>query len=303
VCNEVEVFSMSSEQTTSGASKLNRRNFITSASAAIIASIAAAAVSAAPAQASGAQRGVNPNHTSSTRSRHMTKILMVLSGVDHWTLTDGTKDPSGYWAEEFVVPHQVLTKAGFSIDIAAPTGGKPHADPRSLEADVAGPEGAEYARYIAEHEAELSRPRSLSDVNLADYAAIFIPGGHGPMEDLAHDPDLGRLLIEADKAGKLIAPLCHGPAALLSANLPGGRWQFAGRHLTVFTDNEERLNGTAEKAPWLVETVLKARGVSVSSASEPWGSNVVVDGNLVSGQNPASSRDLAEKVVAILGAK
>lgn len=233
----------------------------------------------------------------------MTKILMVLSGVDHWTLTDGSKDPSGYWAEEFVVPHQVLTNAGFSIDIAAPVGGKPHADPRSLEEDVTGPEGAEYARYIAEHQSELSNPRSLSQVNLADYDAIFIPGGHGPMEDLAHDPDLGRLLIEADKAGKVIAPLCHGPAALLSANLPGGHWQFAGRHLTVFTDEEEQLNGTAEKAPWLVEKVLKARGVSVTSAGKAWGSNVVVDGNLVSGQNPASSRDLAEKVVSILAAK
>jgi putative intracellular protease/amidase len=122
------------------------------------------------------------------------------------------------------------------------------------------------------------------------------------MEDLAHDPDLGRILTDANAAGKIIAPLCHGPAALLSANVSGGRWLFAGRTLTVFTDEEERLNQTAERAPWLVESVLKARGATVQSAGEAWGSNVVVDGNLVSGQNPASSKALAEKVIEILTA-
>jgi putative intracellular protease/amidase len=232
----------------------------------------------------------------------MTKVLMVLSGVDHWTLTDGSKDPSGYWAEEFVVPHQVLTNAGIEVDLAAPVNGKPTADPASLKAEIAGPEATEYAAYITEHSDELGAPKPLSGVDLTEYDAIFIPGGHGPMEDLAHDPDLGRLLIEADRDGKIIAPLCHGPAALLSANLPGGRWLFAGRALTVFTDEEERLNKTADKAPWLVETVLAARGARVQSGAEAWGSNVVVDGNLISGQNPGSSKDLADKVVEVLTA-
>jgi putative intracellular protease/amidase len=233
----------------------------------------------------------------------MAKILMVLSGVDHWTLTDGTKDPSGYWAEEFVVPHRVLTEAGFDVDIAAPVGGQPTADPASLRVEVAGPEADEYAAYIDKHAEELARPLALGDVDVSDYDAVFIPGGHGPMEDLAHDPDLGRILTEADDAGAVIAPLCHGPAALLSANAPGGRWLFAGRTLTVFTDAEERLNGTADRAPWLVETVLKARGATVRSASEAWGDNVVVDGNLISGQNPGSSKSLAETVVATLNAR
>lgn len=225
---------------------------------------------------------------------------MVLSGVDYWTLTDGSRHPSGYWAEEFVVPHRILTQAGFTVDIAAPVGGMPAADPVSLRDDVAGPEADAFAAYIEAAAAELVNPMALSDVDTADYDAIFIPGGHGPMEDLAHDPDLGRVLIEADAAGKIIAPVCHGPAALLSANLPGGRWLFAGRTLTVFTNEEERINGTADHAPWLVETVLTARGATVRSAGTPWEAHVVIDGNLYSGQNPASSKPLAERLVAAL---
>lgn len=225
---------------------------------------------------------------------------MVLSGVDYWTQTDGSKHPSGYWAEEFVVPHRILTEAGFTVDIAAPVGGKPAADPVSLRDDVAGPEAAAFAAYIEDSAEALTNPKALSDVDTADYDAIFMPGGHGPMEDLAHDPDLGRILIEADAAGKIIAPVCHGPAALLSANLPGGGWLFAGRTLTVFTNEEERINGTSEQAPWLVENVLKARGATVRSAGIPWEAHVVVDGNLYSGQNPASSKPLAERLVAAL---
>ncbi|MFF3565874.1 type 1 glutamine amidotransferase domain-containing protein [Streptomyces sp. NPDC002574] len=233
----------------------------------------------------------------------MARILMVLSGVDHWTQTDGSKHPSGYWAEEFVVPHRILTEAGFTVDIAAPVGGKPAADPVSLRDDVAGPAAADYAAYIEDSAEALTNPKALPDVDTADYDAIFLPGGHGPMEDLAHDPDLGRILIEADAAGKIIAPVCHGPAALLSANLPGGRWLFAGRTLTVFTNEEERINGTSDQAPWLVETVLKARGATVRSAGIAWEAHVVVDGNLYSGQNPASSKPLAERLVAALAGR
>lgn len=230
----------------------------------------------------------------------MTKILMILSGVDCWTQADGTKDPSGYWAEEFVVPHEVFIAAGFTVDLATTAGGRPTPDPMSLKPEVAGDAAGHLAEYIEQHQAEVEAARRLADVSLDGYDAIFIPGGHGPMEDLAHDPDLGRLLVEADTRGTIIAPLCHGPAALLAATLPGGRWQFSGRRLTVFTDEEEQLNKTAETAPWLVERVLKARGAVVESGAA-WSAHVVVDGNLISGQNPGSSRDLAETVVRAIG--
>lgn len=172
----------------------------------------------------------------------------------------------------------------------------------SLRPEAAGPDAPRYAAYINENAGELAAPKTLSDVDTAAYDAVFIPGGHGPMEDLAHDPDLGRILTEFDAAGKIIAPLCHGPAALLTANRPGGGWLFQGRTLTVFTNEEERLNGTADNAPWLVESVLRARGAVVHSAANAWESNVVVDGNLISGQNPGSSKALAEKVIATLDA-
>jgi putative intracellular protease/amidase len=120
------------------------------------------------------------------------------------------------------------------------------------------------------------------------------------MTDLAHDADLGRLLIEADDRGQIIAPLCHGPAALLSATRADGGFAFAGRRLTVFTDEEERQGGTGDKTPWWVETTLRDRGAEID-AGPAWSSTVVVDRNLISGQNPQSSADAARQVLAALG--
>ncbi|MFI6086200.1 type 1 glutamine amidotransferase domain-containing protein [Streptomyces sp. NPDC051217] len=230
----------------------------------------------------------------------MTSVLMVLSGVDHWTGADGTKEPSGFWPEEFAVPHRLMTEAGFDVDVASTAGGKPTPDQEGLSTEAVGPEATEFAKYLDEHSAELTNPTSLADVRTADdYDAVFIVGGHGPMEDLAHDPDVGRVLSDFDAAGKVIAPLCHGPGSLLSANLPGGGWLFEGRKLTGFTNEEERLHGSADRAPWLLEDVLRSRGADIQSI-EAWGVNVVVDGNLMSGQNPNSSHALAEKLIDTL---
>lgn len=232
----------------------------------------------------------------------MTSVLMILSGVDHWTGADGTKEPSGFWPEEFAVPHRMMTEAGFDVDVASTAGGKPTPDQDGLSTEAVGPRAAEFAEYLDEHSAELADPTPLSQVRTADdYDAVMIVGGHGPMEDLAHDPDVGRVLIEFDTAGKIIAPLCHGPGSLLSANLPGGGWLFEGRTLTGFTNEEEREHGSADRAPWLLEDVLRSRGAVIQSI-EAWGVNVVVDGNLISGQNPNSSHALAETLIDTLKA-
>lgn len=127
-----------------------------------------------------------------------------------------------------------------------------------------------------------------------------MPGGHGPTTDLYQDADLGRQLVALNKEGKMIAPFCHGPAGLLSATDDDGTFAFAGRRLTVFTDEEEELNGgTGPNTPWFVEDVLKEKGASVENGPA-WTSNVVRDDNLITGQNPQSSEDVAKEVLKAL---
>jgi putative intracellular protease/amidase len=231
----------------------------------------------------------------------MAKILMVVSGADSMTMSDGTEHPTGYWAEEVAASHKLFRDAGVDVDIATPGGVKPTVDQVSLDPEVVGGEDEvkRFRDYLDSIADELERPMTLADVAASDYDAIFIPGGHGPMVDLAEDADMGRMLIEADGREQLIAPLCHGPAALLSATRDDGSFAFAGRKLTVFTDEEELNGGTGEKTPWFVETELRKRGAEVETGPA-WQSKVVVDGNLISGQNPASSVDTAQQVLETL---
>ena len=195
----------------------------------------------------------------------MARILLVLSGSDHWTLADGTRHPTGYWAEEFVVPHRTFRAQGADVDIATPGGVRPTVDQASLSPEANGGDEAKAAglrSYIDSIEAELARPLALEDVRqrAGDYDAIYIPGGHGPMEDLPCCAPLGQIIIELHDTGRLVAAMCHGPAGLLSANRDDGSWLFAGRRLTAFTNEEEEQAGLASKAPWLLETRLRERG-------------------------------------------
>ncbi|MGK5675086.1 type 1 glutamine amidotransferase domain-containing protein [Micromonospora sp. URMC 106] len=232
----------------------------------------------------------------------MTKILMIVTGADSLTLADGTSHPTGFWAEELAASHQVFRDAGVDVDIATPGGVAPTVDAVSLDArgGVGDAEAATFRDYLAGISADLSAPLAIAEVDAASYDAIYIPGGHGPMADLATDAELGRLLTDADDRGQLIAALCHGPAALLAANRPDGTFTFAGRRLVVFTDEEERQGGLGDATPWWVETTLRERGATVQ-AGTPWSNTVVVDGNLVTGQNPQSSVATAQQVLKTLG--
>jgi putative intracellular protease/amidase len=223
---------------------------------------------------------------------------MVVSAADSLTMKDGSEHPTGYWAEELVVSHQTLRDAGHTVHIATPGGAKPTVDQVSLAPESAGgKERADSFRdYLARIDAELSAPLVLADVDIAGYDAVVMPGGHGPMTDLYKDADLGRLLVAADGAGKIIAPFCHGPAGLLSATLDDGSFAFAGRRLTVFTNDEELNGGTGENTPWLVEDALKDKGAVIENAAS-WSSNVVRDRNLITGQNPQSSEEGPKQVV------
>jgi len=228
------------------------------------------------------------------------KILCVLTGSDHWTLTDGTKHPTGFWAEELLSPLQVFSDAGIDVDLASPDGKTPVVDEGSLSPeDIGEEESAKQRKALVALADRLGSTLVLADVDPNSYDAVFVPGGHGPMEDLAVSEDLGRILVTMLDGGKIVSSVCHGPAGLLPAKRGDGSWLFAGRKLTAFTDAEEEQAGLADKAPWLLEARLREAGVTFSSG-EPWESFVVVDDNLVTGQNPASSTETAHKVVGKL---
>ncbi|MET8453194.1 type 1 glutamine amidotransferase domain-containing protein [Streptomyces sp. NPDC005209] len=230
----------------------------------------------------------------------MSKILFVMTGVDHWTLADGTKHPTGFWAEEAVAPYRAFKGAGHEIVVATPGGVVPTVDRGSLAPEVnGGQEGADEIAAALATMTELDSPIRLEDVDLGDYAAVFYPGGHGPMEDLAVNADSGRLLVDALGSGKPLAVVCHGPAALLAATREDGSNAFAGYRVAAFTNAEETQAGLADRAKWLLETRLVEAGVDVR-AGEPWAPNVVVDRNLFTGQNPASSAPLAAEFLKTL---
>lgn len=231
----------------------------------------------------------------------MSAVLIVITGADHWTLNDGSKHPTGFWAEELLAPVKVFRDAGIELTFATPGGVRPTVDAGSLSPDMVGGED-EAARLRAELAAlagELASPERLEDVKAQSYDAVYIPGGHGPMEDLAVSRTLGDLLLEMLDTGRIVSSVCHGPAALLSATRADGSWAFAGRTLSGFTNAEERQAGLADKAPWLLEDRLRAAGAELTTG-EPWAPLSVVDGNVVTGQNPSSSTEVAEHVVAQL---
>jgi putative intracellular protease/amidase len=231
----------------------------------------------------------------------MSKILFVMTGADHWTLADGTKHPTGFWAEEAVTPYEAFRAAGHEIVVATPGGVLPTVDQASLAPEAnGGRQGADRIAAALASFTEIRHPVRLEDVSLDDYDAVFYPGGHGPMEDLAVSPVSGGLLVAALDSGKPLGVVCHGPAALLAAERGDGSNAFAGYRVAAFTNAEETQAGFADKAEWLLQTRLEEAGVDVR-AGEPWQPHVVVDRNLVTGQNPASSAALAAELLKKLG--
>lgn len=208
---------------------------------------------------------------------------------------DGTSHPTGFWAEEVVESLRVLREAGVEVAVevavAAPGGVRPTVDAASLE-------GNDFGAAVDAVADEPASPLVLADVDAADFDAVHLPGGHGPMADLAVDGALRRLLVrfeaEVEGEGEGVAALCHGPAGLLSAVREDGA--FAGREPTVFTDEEERRGGL--DVPCSVEARLRDLGAR-GAAGPAWSSTVVVDGNLVTGQNPQSGVDTAKQVAGL----
>ncbi|AGP61291.1 hypothetical protein M271_49645 [Streptomyces rapamycinicus NRRL 5491] len=229
----------------------------------------------------------------------MAKVLFVMTGTPYWTLKDGTRYATGYWAEEFAAPYKALTEAGHEITVATPGGAVPTVDMMSLRPDMAG--SAQIAldlEAIIRSAEVMRRPIHLADARLDDYDAVYFPGGHGPMEDLSVDADAGRLLTAALPSGKPLAIVCHAPAAMLATRIHG-KSPFAGYRVTGFTNEEEEEVGLAKRARWTLETELIELGVDFTKG-EKWKPYTVVDRNLYTGQNPASASPLAERLLKVL---
>ncbi|MER5391472.1 type 1 glutamine amidotransferase domain-containing protein [Saccharopolyspora sp. NPDC002686] len=233
----------------------------------------------------------------------MTDVLFVISAADRWTLNDGSVHPSGYWAEEVAVPHRIFSEAGWDITIATPGGKAPTLDQLSLGLAGGAPwKRREVKRYLAGIETALANPVALDAVDADEFDLVFYPGGHGPMEDLAHDSTSGGLLASRLASGKPLALLCHAPAAILAATGSDGTSPFAGYRMTGLSNREELLNRFAKKAPWLLEDKLKEAGVVYSRGRIPLRPHVVVDRNLYTGQNPQSSERLARRLLVDISA-
>ncbi len=223
------------------------------------------------------------------------KILMVLTSHDR--LGD-TGKKTGFWLEEFAAPYYVFKDAGAEIVLASPKGGQPPIDPRSDEPD-AQTDATRRLRADADATAALGTTRVLADIANDDFDAIFYPGGHGPLWDLANDEHSIGLIESNYAAGTPLAFVCHAPGVLKKTSTAAGAPLVQGKQVTGFTNSEEAASGLTDVVPFLVEDMLTANGGGFSKL-EDWASHVVIDGNLVTGQNPASSEAAAETLLSVL---
>ncbi|CDF86316.1 type 1 glutamine amidotransferase domain-containing protein [Pseudomonas sp. QL9] len=224
------------------------------------------------------------------------KILVVLTSHDQ--LGD-TGKKTGFWLEEFAAPYYVFKDAGAELTLASPKGGHPPLDPKSDEPDAQTP-ATERFRQDAAAQAELASTRVLAEVSEDDYDAIFYPGGHGPLWDLAEDRHSIALIEAFANAGKPVAAVCHAPGVLRHVKNGDGKPLVEGRHVTGFSNSEEDAVGLTQVVPFLVQDVLKANGGRYSKADN-WQSHVEVDRLLITGQNPASSEAVANALLKLLG--
>ena len=233
----------------------------------------------------------------------MTSVLMVLTGANTWTMKDGTPHPTGFWSEEFVAPHKTFLDAGFDVSIATPQGRTPTVDPLSLTPQFNHDDPAEVksqTAYMDSLKSQLDRTLVLGDLDPADFDVVFVVGGHGPMQDLAVDPDIGGLIgaVLGDE-NKILAAVCHGPASFLGAHDDLGNWLFKGRKITAFSNEEETQATFAGNAPWLLEDRLRLAGANYE-AGAAYVPHVVIDGNLVTGQQNYSAQAVADAVLETL---
>ncbi|OZI75028.1 type 1 glutamine amidotransferase domain-containing protein [Bordetella genomosp. 12] len=224
------------------------------------------------------------------------KILMVLTSHDR--LGD-TGRPTGFWLEEFAAPYYVFRDADAQVTLASPAGGQPPLDPSSEAPDAQTEATRRFAQDPAAR-AQLASTRPLAQVSAADFDALFYPGGHGPLWDLAENRDSLDLIEAMLAAGRPVAAVCHAPGVLRHAKTSSGAPLVAARQVTGFSNAEEAAVQLTEVVPFLVEDELKRLGADYRAASQPFAEHVVRDGLLITGQNPASSAGAAQALLAAL---
>ena len=223
------------------------------------------------------------------------KILMVLTSHDQ---LGNTAQKTGFWLEEFAAPYYVFKDAGAEVTLASPMGGRPPLDPKSDTPDSQTGATRRFKRDAAAQSA-LAGTVKLRDVAAIDFNAVFYPGGHGPLWDLAEDPASIALIQAMLAAGKPVAAVCHAPGVLRHVKRADGKPVVQGRAVTGFANSEEEASGLTKVVPFLVEDMLRTHGGIYSKVAD-WQPLVVIDGLLITGQNPASSERAAKTLLNMM---
>jgi putative intracellular protease/amidase len=221
------------------------------------------------------------------------KVLMILTSHDQ---LGASGEKTGFWLEEFAAPYYVFKDAGAEITIASPKGGQPPLDPKSDEEDFQTDATRRFKADTAA-QSELSNSLRLADISADDFDAVFYPGGHGPLWDLAEDSDSIALIENMFSSGKTVAAVCHAPAVFRHTRVPDGTALVEGKSVTAFSNSEEEAVQLTDVVPFLLEDELLRLGANYSKSAD-WHPYVVQDGHLITGQNPASSEETARAVLA-----
>lgn len=226
------------------------------------------------------------------------KILIITTS--HANLGD-TDKATGLWIEELTTPYYAFVDAGASVTVASMAGGAVPIDPGSQKAEGENPPSVERFRADEMAQKAIAHTPALKDVDASAYDAVFLPGGHGTMWDLPKSDLLAKVVSQTLADGRVMAAVCHGPAGLVAARTEAGEPVVKGRKMTAFTDSEESAVGLTETVPFLLESKLRELGAEIHTVGD-FEAYAVADGNLITGQNPASSEQVAQKVLSAITA-
>ncbi|MFT4020237.1 MAG: type 1 glutamine amidotransferase domain-containing protein [Acinetobacter sp.] len=225
------------------------------------------------------------------------KVLIVLTSHDQ---LGNTGHKTGFWLEEFTAPYYVFKDAGADITLASPQGGQPPLDPKSDEPDFQTDSTRRFAKD-SDAQQHLANTVVLDTVQADDFDAVFYPGGHGPLWDLVDNPKSIDLIQQFDRANKPVGLVCHAPAALKNVKAENGEAFVKAKKVTGFSNSEEAAVQLSDVVPFLIEDEFKAQGADYQKGND-WHPFVVVEGHLVTGQNPASSEDVAKHLLHLIQA-